>query len=211
MTKSSEHLVVFDLGGVLVRIARGWPDVFERTGIAHDRGIIDNFEKIVAINNEFEHGRIDETQLFTRIADFGDHCEAMHIEAMVDAWLIEPYAGIAGLIDRVNGAGVATACLSNTNARHWRIMMETDARYSPLRNLRHRIASHLIEVMKPNDGAYAAVESQSGFGANQIIFFDDNADNIAAANKRGWRAHRIDPLNDPPKQMIGHLTRLGVL
>ena len=51
-----------------------------------------------------------------------------------------------------------------------------------------------------------------GVTPGQIAFFDDNADNCAAATKRGWHVHRIDPTrHDGPRQITDHLATLGLL
>lgn len=214
MDQSPIQLVVFDLGGVLVRISRTWREVFERVGISEHLGAFDDSAGLQAdmieLNRLFEIGRLDEAEMIDRIHARIAHCSRSQAGDLLDAWLVEPYAGIEGLFEKVAAAGVRTACLSNTNERHWRTMMHADARYVPLRRLEYRIASHKIGVAKPHPGAYEAVEHQSGIGPQQIAFFDDDESNCNSARDRGWHVRQIDYQSDTVAQMTESLSELGV-
>lgn len=212
MPRSPVQLVVFDLGGVLVRICRGWGEAFARAGIAEEASLLseDTATARHQINRLFETGEIDESAMFEGISALTRQCTAQHVCELLDAWLIEPYAGVEQMLERLTAAGVATACLSNTNPRHWRTMMH-EPRYAMLRKLHHRIASHLIGVMKPDGGAYAAVEKQTGVKPENILYFDDFPANCEAAASRGWRVHQIDHAGDPAAQMLRYLRHHHVL
>lgn len=41
---------------------------------------------------------------------------------------------------------------------------------------------------KPEPAFYAAVEARSGFRPDEILFIDDKAENVEAAQERGWKA-----------------------
>jgi len=208
------QLVVFDLGGVLVRIARSWAEAFQRAGIpqmAEAFQADDNaLASVLDLNSLFELGKINEAQMIDRVREAVEHCSRSQVCDMLDAWLIEPYAGIEGLFENVAAAGLTMACLSNTNERHWRVVMQMDGRYAPLRRLEYRIASHLTGVAKPNAGAYEAVEHQTGVPSKAIAFFDDDQANCQAASARGWNVCRIDPESDTVGQMTEHLGKLDV-
>ena len=81
----------------------------------------------------------------------------------------------------------------------------------PLEKLDHRFASHLIGLRKPDDRIYAHVEQATGATPGRIVFFDDVEENVAAAARRGWRAHRISIDSDPIAQVRQHLRAAGVL
>src|SRR5690606_3239812 len=75
----------------------------------------------------YQSGRLGEDEYFARMAavvgEDGEGACAPDIIARVhDAWLIEEYPGARELVEDLAAAGVATALLSNTNARHWRAM-----------------------------------------------------------------------------------------
>jgi 2-haloacid dehalogenase len=44
-------------------------------------------------------------------------------------------------------------------------------------------------VIKPEARIYEMVEEDSGLSGAELIFADDRADNIAAAEARGWKGH----------------------
>jgi HAD superfamily hydrolase (TIGR01509 family) len=204
-------LVAFDIGGVIVRICRTWHDVFAITGIEPDAGLIDSAEWIKQVNVEFECGRISHDELIERAAGYADHCTPEQVAALVDAWLIEPYADVDGIIANLKSAAVHTACLSNTNERHWHLMTEADPRFAHIPSLDTHIASHRVGVMKPDAGIYEALEAATDLRGDQIVFFDDLDANIAAARSRGWHAHEIDPHGHPAEQITAHLEALHVL
>jgi len=127
------------------------------------------------------------------------------------AYLLGPYPGVSELIEDLHTAGVQTACLSNTNANHWRMMNDAaDANHLPLDRLTHRFASHLIGCCKPDAKIFEHVERATGMSGQQILFFDDAAPNVEAARRRGWNAEVIQVDGDPIGQVRHHLSRYGV-
>ena len=66
-------------------------------------------------------------------------------------------------------------------------------------------------MAKPDPAIYAEFERLAGVRGDGILFFDDRAENVDAARRRDWRAHRIDPESDPIAQVREHLRRYGVL
>ena len=77
---------------------------------------------------------------------------------------------------------------------------------------RHAFASHLLRLRKPDDAIYAAVERETGVGGGAVVFFDDVAENVEAARRRGWHAYRIDPgPDDPLPQVRSRLRAHGVI
>jgi putative hydrolase of the HAD superfamily len=122
---------------------------------------------------------------------------------MSDKFLYRAFAGGAELVEELNARGVATACLSNTNASHWRIMNDpAEEAHFPLHRLTHRFASHLVRARKPDPAIYEHVERETGIAPPAIVFFDDVVENIEAAIKRGWKARRVDPKSENPIPMI---------
>lgn len=215
MTQQRIELVVFDLGGVLVRIARSWQEVFARAGLEDCFAAFDDSQdaeaQMQSAKDLYETGQLSDAAMLEHVHARAQHCSRAQVSDVMDAWLVEPYAGIEGLLEQVVGSGVKTVCLSNTNERHWHTMMHTDARYAPLRHLDYRIASHLIAVAKPHPSTYEAVEHQSGIAAESIVFFDDDEANCQAAGDRRWQVLQIDYTTDTTAQITEHLRRLGVL
>jgi FMN phosphatase YigB (HAD superfamily) len=66
-------------------------------------------------------------------------------------------------------------------------------------------------MRKPSDAIYEHVEWIAEVAPHYIVFFDDLAENITAATRRGWRAHQISNRDDPLQQVRALLRGHGVL
>lgn len=80
-------------------------------------------------------------------------------------------------------ARVTVGCLSNTNSIHWNELLR---RYEMMQLFEHRFASQQLGCAKPNPTIYHRVEDLMGVSPEHILFFDDRAENVEAANQRGW-------------------------
>lgn len=199
-------LVVFDLGGVLVRIRHTWDAILEalgepplaRTSAWHHA----DYDPIL----RYQNGTMDEDAYLEQVGgDLGltpERARAAHA-----AMLEGDYVGAVGLIEDLKAAGVKTACLSNTNALHWVALM---ACHPTMTALDARFASFEMNLSKPDPRAYRVV-ADAFPGVDRKIFFDDRLDNVVAAINLGWEAHRVDPDGNPPALMRAILTEGGVL
>jgi len=205
-------VVCFDWGGVILRICRSFPEGVRAAGLDHREGV-DNeelYDVRRALSAEHQVGRMSEDDFFTSVSEsYGGLYTPEEVALVHDAWLLDEYEGVAGLVrDLHETAPCPTALLSNTNARHWGRRISDFPTAGSL-HLQH--ASHLLQLAKPDDGIYRAFESETGFSGAQIVFFDDLEPNILAARKRGWRAVQVDHTGDPAAQMRAALVGLGVL
>ena len=201
-------LVVFDLGRVLVRICNGWQHACEVAGVRPTRE--PDAAATAALHDlvcQVEVGQI-EPEEFCRRAAPAMGLRPQDVTAIWNAYTRGTYPGASELLDELKVAGVATACLSNTNATHWALMGDPASHsYFPFDRLTHAFASHLLRLRKPNDAIYAHVERATGARANGIVFFDDVAENVEAARRRGWHSYRIDPAPDDPIPQIRSILR----
>ncbi len=204
-------LVCFDLGGVLVRIVGGWEEACHRAGLPYHTAVVDpkTRESLVEWSHAFEVGLLTPVQFAGNVATVTPYTPA-EVAAIIDAWLIDMYAGAAELLDRLHGAGVRTAVLSNTNAQHW-VHLDGRGVYSPLASIPQRFASHLIRARKPNAAAFEHVEAATGVDPRQILYFDDLEANVTAAALQLWQTAHIDPTRDTAPQIEKHLRRHGVI
>jgi len=212
----SVRCVCFDVGGVLVRICRNWAEgcaaagreVRGHTAQTHWAG------RRRCVARDFSEGRMNAHEFATRLSAATDGLytpeEVIRIH---NAWLLDEYPGATALMDKVlNTPGVDVGILSNTNDLHWRRAEGFDglSSFPIMSRPRHRIASHLVQLMKPDTAIYRAFESLSGYAGDNILFFDDLEENIIAARACGWRAEQIDHTGDTAAQMHRHLVRHGV-
>lgn len=215
------QLVVLDLGRVLLRIADDWAHAYALAGLSHltppdgdissaaRRGHDLEAERLFA---GFETGKTptDEyLRVFARDLGVTDQ----QASDLIDAWLIEPFERTTWLIDELAKRPVTTGCLSNTNAHHWRLLVDPAHRsFVPLDRLDHVFASQLIGQAKPNAGAYAHVEQATGVPPANILFFDDLPENIDGAMARGWHGVVVErgPNADPITQVVDSLRAYAV-
>ena len=210
------RLVCFDLGGVLVRICRSWREGCERAGLpVHDD--LDTLETRAARMHwahQYQLGRIDCDTFTRKLSEaLSGRYTPAQIRAIHDAWIIAEYPGVDGLLRRLNESDdLTTAILSNTNQGHWaRLLPGTGAGEFPSLALVHRPhASHLLGLAKPDPAIFRAFESRTGSAPDDVLFFDDLEENVAAARACGWRAERIDHDGDTVSQIAEHLARHGV-
>jgi len=211
----NQKLIIFDLGRVLMRICDSWRHACTLAGIA-DQIIwrdLDPAEQaqVAQIIHDFDTGQID-LETFARRAGALRGLSVEQMIAMNNGYLLGPFPGAGELLDELNSAGHVTACLSNTNANHWKRLTDpADPHGQVVARLHHRFGSHLMQVRKPNPEIYARVERETETGPSRIIFFDDLAENVAAARDRGWTAYLVEIVENPIPAIRAHLKNEGVL
>ncbi len=205
-------LVCFDLGGVMIRIAKNWDHALQRAGLDDEVTAREGFSQDPGFQKaclQFEVGQIGEQQFTSDMANATGLADDQ-VLAIVDGYLADPYPGFEALVDHLRQTAVQTACLSNTNPRHWRAMSTPGDRCLPLDRLDYRFASQLIGHRKPEPAVYRHVQRQTHVDPSAILFFDDHHTHCLAAAKLGWNAYRIDPEGDPLIQVNHHLRRYKV-
>jgi putative hydrolase of the HAD superfamily len=208
-SSAAPRIAVFDLGGVVVKICRSWQEGCAAAGVPVRPGAEEYLTgaPVAQLMDRHQCGQL-------ACADF--HQQLSHamqglytpqeLFAIHRAWTQGDYPGIKEAIDRIHIAGVDTGCLSNTNASHWEQLQSSAA----LSRVRHQHASHVLGLAKPNAQIYRAFERATGYTASEIIFFDDLAQNVAAAHACGWNAIRVDHTGDTAAQVLSVLRYVGV-
>lgn len=207
---SSVRLVCFDLGGVVVRICRTWPQACAAAGL--DIRTCSCIEEQLlrawqALSVDLQLGRMDNPTFAERFSlALSGVYSAEEVDAISRAWVLGEYEGMGELIDELHAAGLETAALSNTSAEHWVDLVEMPA----ISRLKHRFGSHQLELMKPDPEIYRIFEEQVGRSGGEIAFFDDTEANVQAARRAGWLAETIDPAGSPPEQIMAALQAWNV-
>jgi len=208
------NLIVFDLGGVLVQIARSWGEAHARAGlpphsIAGDAAFL---ARRAPLLDALSIGRIAPAEYYAGVAEVSDSVYTPDdVRRIHLAWHWAEYPGVGTVVEAIEASGVLTGALSNTSEPHWADLRGPDSRYPTVARLRHAVASHLAGVLKPDAAIYRAFEEVSGIPAARLLFFDDLPENVEAARGLGWRAEWIDPTGDPAAQLRAALRRHDVL
>jgi glucose-1-phosphatase len=207
------RLVCFDLGGVVVRTCASSQEACARAGVRY-RPEVGNPEvrsRLTEAEAVYQVGRCSTAEYFLRAeAALGGRQTAAEIALVHDAWILGEYEGMDRLVGSIHSLGLTATCLSNTNERHWELMIAQPQIYRAFAALTHRHASHLLGLAKPDPEIYRMFEQRCGIPATGIIFFDDREENIVAARSAGWRAVTIDPSGDTKTQAVAALRRLGL-
>jgi FMN phosphatase YigB (HAD superfamily) len=220
--KADVRVVCFDLGGVLVRICRSWDQACGQLGLPYrspEQLATEAWRmRRKAVVDRYQLGGLSAAAYHEELSRAleGLYSPA-EVERIHDAWTLEEYPGALALVRELNQLpGVTTACLSNTNAGHWRRLANEDgsAEYPSVLALQQRFASHLLGCAKPSPEIYA--RAQAAFFAErsgtpeQILFFDDLPENVEAARAQGWTAFQVDHEGDTVSQMREQLARAGL-
>lgn len=218
------RLVVFDLGGVIVRHCRTWAEGCVAAGLPTHEGCTG--PEASAHRKELARlltcGMISEVEFYARMSEStGRRYTPAEIERIHHCWTQEEYAGVYGLVDRLRARGSAgIGVLSNTNAAHWRLL--SDAGRYPTVNLLlkepnggpangHAHASHLLRLAKPDPAIYAEYQRRAGIAGSEILFLEDLPDNQAAARAAGWNVEPIDWRSETAPQIGSALARYSLL
>jgi glucose-1-phosphatase len=209
------ELIVFDIGGVLVKAVRSFVEGHERAGLPFPPPSGPEFEAKRSLLPRRGIGAIDSERYY---ALFADASQGVYTEADVrkisEASLIEEYPGIGSVFDALEAISLESAVLCNTNDAHWAILFPQtpdEPRFPTLTRVQHRFASHILGVEKPDSRIYHHVESATGHTADRILFFDDREENVEAARTVGWTAELIDYTGDTTAQLLASLRQHGVI
>ena len=202
--------VVFDLGGVMVRINRTWQEAAQTAGVRIGMPALPPVALgELTIFNHWQAARAGPQDYFDALAEAlsVSHDEARLVHSAI---LMEPYPGTLALVEELHALGLRTGCLSNTNAAHFDRLTSPD-HYPNIAVLETKMASHEVGLEKPGAEIYRLFEQVASAQPEELVFFDDLPENAAAARDCGWLAFAIDPFGDTAAQMRGHLVVLGWL
>ena len=217
MSSIPPRILCLDLGDVVVRIFHTWAEACARAGLPYHEETPEESaarhgarQKLIA---RHEVNEITDREYFEGLASLsGDRYSADDVARIHDCWLLGEFDGVASLIEEWNRRpGHRTACLSNTNARHWELLSLEALRpgeFPGFRAIQERHASQILRLRKPGAEIYQACARELGAAGGEIVFFDDRPENVVAARAVGWQAHEIRHDGDPAAQIRAVLTTL---
>lgn len=204
------RLICVDLGGVVIRIRRTLEEALHAAGVPGyvlESMTDDERRSVRAYAAAHQRGEHDYRAFVEHAYGvFGGRLERETLLAAHDAILADEYPGVAHALGAIRATGAMTACLSNTNDRHWEALMRLPA----FAAIEHQHASHLLGLEKPNEEIYRAFERAVGVTGSDILFLDDLVENCIAARACGWHAVRIDHERDTASQIIAAARAHGV-
>lgn len=180
--------VIFDIGNVLIE----WqPErYFDRIVGQERRKALFSAVDLHAMNDRVDRGENFHDVLAETGAAYPEFAE--EIKIWHDRW-IELAAPVipasVHLLRALQSRGVPVFALTNFGIQTFEI---AEAHYDFLKEFDRRFISGRMGVIKPDPTIYAMVEAESGVAPGALLFADDRADNIAAADARGWKTHLFD-------------------
>ncbi len=201
MTELDTKAILFDLGGVLIRLG-GLPTIAHWTNWS-DEKIWERwlFSSSVRL---FESGKISAKQFSHEItAEFNLPITSEQFLAQFVSWLEGPYPGANDLLSDLSSTYLL-GCLSNTNALHWDGLVNNEV---ILQRFDFLFPSHLTGYLKPDPEAFTNAAEKMALEAKEILFIDDNILNVNAALASDMVAYKANGIKD-----VRHiLNRLKIL
>lgn len=180
--------VIFDIGNVLIE----WQP--ERH---YDRviGEARRREMFAAIDLHAMNDRVDRGEDFRQMVeetaatypDWSTEILRWHDDWMHMASPAIPHS--VSLLRNLRSRGCAVFALSNFGTETFEIAQSA---YPFLTEFDRSYISGHMGVTKPDAEIFARVEADCGLPPESLLFTDDRADNIAAAQARGWQTHLFD-------------------
>ena len=181
--------VVWDVGRVLYQ----WELRALFAKLIEDADELDWFlAHVVTEEWHFEHdaGRPLAEMVPERQAQFPQYA------ALIEAYATRFNETIPGPVEETHAfvkaltaKGIPQFALTNFGAEFWDQFVPTAPIFEHMTAI---VVSGREKCLKPDPAIYAVLESRAaehGIAPQELFFIDDRADNIAAAEARGWRGH----------------------
>ncbi len=188
---SPVEFVYFDLGNVLARFdpERACRNLQRRWAVEPQQV----YQAIWAsgLQERLEHGQLTAEEFAAAARQtLGLEQSQAPTEELLDRLcdMFDPIDEMVEVVDAVRESGVPLGILSNTCHAHWHWLAKQ--RYAALLGpFDSVILSYEHGVMKPHPSLYRVAGELAGVAPEAILFFDDRAENVAAAVASGWQAH----------------------
>jgi 2-haloacid dehalogenase len=182
------HAVVFDVGKVLF----DWDmRILIRQFLADEAEVEHVFANVVSVPWHFQHdaGMPLAEMVPARIAEFPQY------EAVIRAYSTRfnetipgPIPGSLELVEELAARDVPLYAITNFGAEFWPAFSATQPIF---RHFRDVVVSGDEKIAKPDPAIYRIAQARFGHDPHEMLFIDDNRDNIEAARALGWQAHHF--------------------
>ena len=194
----NRKIVLFDLGGVLVDLG----DPVAAIGLDMSN---DDFWQCWLSSpavRGYETGRISQRDFLRECgAGFGIP-DARQFAARIRRWQLPLFAGAEEFLASVM-KHVEVALLSNTNEIHWQQVLSQTSVFGRFAKL---FLSFETGNAKPDEQSFLDVVEYFDRAPDDIVFLDDNPQNIATASAIGFRAYQTRGIEEARQ----HLIREGI-
>jgi 2-haloacid dehalogenase len=180
--------VVFDIGRVLVE----WDmRILIRKLIADEAEVEHIYANVLSLDWHFQHdaGVALAEMVPARIAEFPQYAAVIQAySTRFNETIPGPVPGSLELVEELHERGVPLYAITNFGDEFWAAFSPTQPILSRFRDI---IVSGIEKIAKPDPAIYRLAEQRFGHPAAEMLFIDDNRDNVEAARACGWEAHHF--------------------
>lgn len=180
--------VVFDVGRVLYQWRLG--ALFEK--IVSDPARLEKLlGEVVTEEWHFDHdrGRALAEMVPERIALYPEfEPEIRAYATRFNETIPGPVPGSHALVERLDARGVPLFAITNFGAEFWAGFRPQERIFDIFGDI---VVSGEEKLAKPDPAIFALAERRFGHPGRAMLFIDDNARNIAAADSCGWQVHHF--------------------
>ncbi len=179
MSKDKKRYLALDIGNVCLRIHP------ERLLAAFEVASPESIPMELWLQEKaLECGKITEEDFLKALRTALTHCVWPDEEVWerFGSCIGEPLNGVDKLFEYCQEQGIEIVFFSDTSNRHLQTVRK---RLAQAESVKNGIYSFEVGCMKPAEGMFEAFEE--GFGV-PVLYLDDRAECIEAAQKRGWPA-----------------------
>jgi glucose-1-phosphatase len=181
-------LLLFDLGGVLVEFS-GMTDIhgllLEPMEIAEANHRFSTTQAIA----DFEIGLLTPEEFGAAFCtDWSLNCSEAEFLSHYESWTRTMLPGAHELLSQLDGH-YRLAALSNSNILHW---TRSDCVLQVRAYFERALSSHQLGLRKPDPAVFLKALEELSVAPGDVVFFDDNAANVATALSLGISAHQVE-------------------
>jgi putative hydrolase of the HAD superfamily len=193
--------IIFDIGNVLASFR--WKDLFKDLGFTGEK-----FDRIAAATvlhptmwNEFDRSLMSDEEIITKCIERAPEYEQeIRLIFNKTELLVEEYTYSYGWIKRLKEKGYNVYLLSNYGRTSFEAARD-HGRLSFLPMVDGGVISYEVQIVKPEPGIYKALLDKYNLKAEECIFLDDRADNIAAAEALGFHGIVVESYEQATEEL----------
>jgi len=183
--KPSIRAVFLDIGNVVLyfsheKMCRQLAAACGTTPDAIRRGILES-----GYTTPYDRGDVTSEEFVARLEEIADRELDMAAVRRAAASIFVPNPAVFALVEALARQGVELGVLSNTCEIHTSDAIE---QFDVFRHFRHRIYSHRVRAVKPEEAIFRAAWEAAGCEPGECFFTDDRPDFIVAARRAGLQA-----------------------
>lgn len=180
------HNIIFDIGNVLASFR--WAELFKELGFTGEK-----FDRIAAATvlhptmwNEFDRSLMSDEEIIAKCIERAPEYEQeIRLLFSKTELLVEEYKYSHEWIKSLKKRGYRVYLLSNYGKTSFEAARDK-GRLSFLPLVDGGVISYEVKIVKPESGIYRALLNKYNLKAEECVFLDDRAENIAAAEAMGF-------------------------